>query len=245
MPPEDALAEMDAAGIAVAIVSQCKQWSCERQWMCVDTRLEDVTRFIQASVRFAGLCGYNPFDATESVREMEAARALGFHGTYLNLSSFGVRLSDPRLYPLFAKSAELAQPALVQVPLAEPDLCRCIERIGRDFPELPLAIACPQPARELLALCVSFDHLAYVLDTPALFWLHRQQDTPWNEVAERCMWGSNGAPVSIALQQANSLDLAYETLEAILRSNALRFFAGTSVQRLPNSLSRSVTSAER
>src|ERR1041384_2674576 len=96
MPPEEALAEMDAAGIAVALVSQCKQWSCERQWMCVDTRLEDVARFTRESVRFAGLAGYNPFDATESLREMEAARALGFRGSYFHAASFGVRLGDAR-----------------------------------------------------------------------------------------------------------------------------------------------------
>jgi predicted TIM-barrel fold metal-dependent hydrolase len=123
-PPAEALAEMDAAGVAVAMVSQCKQWSCERQWMCVDTRLEDVVAYTSASIRFAGLAGFNPFDVSESVREMEAARALGFRGAFVNVSNFGLRLSDARYYPLFAKSTELAQPVVVQVSLAEPELVR-------------------------------------------------------------------------------------------------------------------------
>src|ERR1041385_7332939 len=247
MPPEEALTEMDAAGVAVAIVSQCKQWSCERQWMCVDTRLEDVTRFTESSVRFAGLGGYNPFDAGESLREMEAARALGFRGTYLNVASFGIRLSDPRLYPLFAKSMEIGQPAVVQLPLGEPELNRCIERIGRDFPELTLAIAYPQPPPALLALRTSFERLAFVLDTPALLWLHRQHRGQWNDstILDQCMWGRNGAPLAAALHEANALDLPPEVLEAVLRTNALRFFAAMSTNRLPNSLAATVTSAER
>ena len=247
VPPEDALAEMNDAGVAVAIVAQCKQWSCERQWMCVDTRLEDVTRFTQSSVRFAGLCGYNPFDSSESLREMEAARALGFRGVYVNLSSFGLRLSDARLYPLFAKSTELAQPAVVQAPLGEPELDRCVERIGRDFPELALAVVSPQPEPKVLALCASFERLAFVLDTPALLWLYRQHRDQWNDAAivERCMWGSNGAPLAAALHDASMLALPHEILEAVLRTNALRFFAAAAPQRLPNSLSTVVTSAER
>ena len=36
--PALALADMDSAAIDAAFVSQCKKWSCERQWMCVDTR---------------------------------------------------------------------------------------------------------------------------------------------------------------------------------------------------------------
>jgi predicted TIM-barrel fold metal-dependent hydrolase len=246
-PPAEALAAMDAAGIAVAFVSQCKQWSCERQWMCVDTRLEDVARFTRESVRFAGLSGYNPFDVAESIREMEAARSLGFRGTYFHAASFGIRLSDPRLYPLFAKSSELAQAVVVQLALGEPDLVRCTERICRDFPDLLLALVHPRPDSAMLGLCSRFEQLAYVTDSATLAWIYAHERDGLNDptVTERCIWGSNAAPLAEAVAAVIDLSLPTATLEAILRSNALRYFAATPPQRQPQGLSDAVTVAER
>ncbi len=248
--PTDALAEMDGAGVAVAMVSQCKQWSCERQHMCVDTRLEDVARFLQTSVRFAGLAGYNPFDATESVREMEAARALGFRGTYLHAASFGLRLTDARLYPLFAKCAETAMACVVQLPLGEPDVARSIDRIDSDFPELSLAIVHPRPDDAMFALCEKMERLAYVLDTATLAWMMAHARARFDEpyLVERCMWGSNRPEASGLAEtaaKAMALDLPLETLERIVRTNALRFFSATASARAPQALSKSVTAAER
>ncbi len=264
--PGDALADMDAAGVAVAMVSQCKQWSCERQYMCLDARLEDVARFLQASVRFAGLAGYNPFDATESVREIEAACALGFRGTYFHSASFGLPLTDPRLYPLFAKSAEAGLACVVQVAAAEPDAVGSIERICRDFPELSLAIVHPRPddhpsklraglqgtpeSEALLGLCERAERLAYVLDSSTLAWLFASQRWRFDKplAVERWMWGSNGVPLSQAAATAMALDLPLETLEAIVRTNALRFFSAArrgEAGRVPQSLAHSVTAAER
>lgn len=245
--PHDALADMDRAGVAVAMISQCKQWSCERQHMCVDTRLEDVARFLQTSVRFAGLAGYNPFDATESVREIEAARALGFRGTYFHSASFGLRLSDPRLYPLFAKSAEVGLSCVVQLPFSEPDLVRSLERICRDFPELSLAVVHPRPNDDMLALCKQADRLAFVLDTSTLVWMFTNQRSRFDDAlaVERWMWGSNGVVLSQTAREVMALDLPLEALEAIVRTNALRLFAAASAGRVPQSMSQSVTVAER
>ena len=247
IPPADALAEMDWAGVAVAMVSQCKKWSCERQYMCVDTRLEDVARFVQTSVRFAGLAGYNPFDASESVREIEAARTLGFRGTYFHCDSFGLRLTDARLYPLFAKCAEAGLACVVQVPFSEPDLVRSVERICRDFPELSLAIAHPRPEEALFALCEEAERLGYVLDSSTLAWMFASQRSRFDDplTVERWMWGSNGIALSQSAMEVLALDLSLETLEAIVRTNALRFFAAASAGRTPQSMSQSVIAAER
>lgn len=244
--PADALADMDVAGVAAAMISQCKRWSCERQWLCVDTRLEDVARFTAASNRFVGLAGFNPFDATESLREMEAASAIGFRGTYLHAASFAVRLGDARLYPLYAKSAELGQPAIVQVALGEPGLPLCIERIGRDFPELMLAVVHPRPTRELFDACDEFDGLMFVLDTDALTWMRRQSsDLLRPRIVERCMWGSNGARIAESLAEAAAVDLPPRTLEAILRSNALTYFSRYAGPRTAAAITAEIVAAER
>jgi predicted TIM-barrel fold metal-dependent hydrolase len=209
--------------------------------------LEDVARFLAESIRFAGMAGYNPFDAVDSGREMEAARALGFRGTYVNVTGFGLRLSDARLYPLWAKSAELCWPALVQVPLAEPDLARSLERIGSDFPELSLALAHPRPSAEMFAVGERFERLAYVMDSAALDWMWAHQRSLLDDanLVERCLWGSNGAPLAQTAAAAMALDLPLETLERIVRTNTLRFFAAEPPQRTPRSLPDEITSAER
>lgn len=244
--PEAALAEMDAAGVAVALVTQCKRWSCERQWMCVDTRLEDVVRFTATSSRFVGLAGYNPFDAVESLREMEAAHRLGFRGAYLHAESFNVKLGDANLYPLYAKAAEIGMAVVVQVALGEPALPLCMDRIGRDFPDLSLAVVHPKPTLELFEPCGNFPGLSFVVDTAALAWMQRQgPDLLRPHISERCMWGSNGAPLQQSVCEANALDVPDFVLETILRTNALRFFNANSAPPAPSSLSAEVTVAER
>src|SRR6185312_14969013 len=150
---------------------------------------------------FAGLCGFNPFDSAESLREIHAARALGFRGVYVQLDSFGLPLGDARFYPLFATASELAVPAVVQCPANEPSLRRALRRIGRDFPELSLALALPDPQPEDLEVAGDFEGLNFALDTPTLASLCRSRAelfTDWR-FADRCMWGSNGAPLPAAL----------------------------------------------
>ena len=247
LPPEEALSEMDAAGVAVAFIAQCNKITCERQWACVDTRLEDVARFLRASVRFAGLSGYNPFDVADSLREMEAARALGFRGACLDLPGFGLRLDDARFYPLYAKACELGQPTLVQASIAEPGVERSLGNVCRHFPELTLAIAHPQPSNKIFELCETFDRLALALDTPALAWLRRTNPAVFSDVpvVERMMWGSNGQAPANSVDDAMALGLPAATMTAILRGNALRFFAAPPPERRPYSLLDEVTSAER
>jgi predicted TIM-barrel fold metal-dependent hydrolase len=245
--PDAALAAMDAAGIAVAFVAPCTKLTCERQWACVDTRIEDVARFLRASIRFAGLCGYNPFDSADSLREMEATRTLGFRGAYVHLDSFGIPLDDARFYPLFATASQLALPVLLQSSGPEPGAARALRRIGRDFPELALAFSHPAPAFEMFELLSEFDRLAFVLDTGALASLVRDRPSLFdNDLhAARCLWGSNGALLPATLSDAQSLPLSPALLRAILRDNALRFFATTPPPRLPRALDDSNTLAER
>lgn len=245
--PEAALAEMDEAGVAVAFVAPCTQLTCERQWACVDSRLEDVSRFMSASVRFAGLCGFNPFDAAESFREMESARGLGFRGVSVTLSAFGLALGDARYYPLFAKASELQFPAVVQCSPAEPAERRALRRIARDFSELSLAIVVPCISRELSDVIAEFDRLAFILDTASLAMLC-DRNADWLDQAsltERCMWGSNGAPLQASVERFLELPLPQAASSAILRDNALRYFATTPPVRLPRSLDACITAAER
>ena len=166
-PPSEA--QLDQAGIGQALVSQCKKWSCERQWMCVDTRLEDVLRYTESSARFIGLAGYNPFDITESLREIElAVTTHGFRGVYLHADSFKLPLTDARIYPLFAKAAELAVPVLVQLP-AKCDLHDDAGRLATDFPDLSLVLAQPRPQlADIADIAARYENIYFALDPGAI-----------------------------------------------------------------------------
>ena len=256
LPPTDAA--MDAAGIARVLVSQCKRWSCERQWMCVDTRLDDVVRYTAASPRFIGLAGYNPFDIAESFREIEfAVASYAFRGVYLHADSFRLPLTDARLYPLFAKAAELGVPVLLQSsPVPNGDL----DRVTADFPELSLVLAqsCPQLA-DVTAIAAACENVYFALDPGALAHLIHQ----WTALAvahdessssflsevfqQRCMWGSNSQDWCDALRSVNSLPLLPETRACFLHRNAERVFAlgQPAASRTPRSALTEVLAAER
>lgn len=256
LPPTDAA--MDAAGIARVLVSQCKRWSCERQWMCVDTRLDDVLRYTASSPRFIGLAGYNPFDIAESFREIEfAVTTHAFRGAYLHADSFRLPLTDARMYPLFAKAAELGVPVLLQSsPVPSGDL----DRVTADFPDLSLVLAqaCPQLA-EVTALAAACENVFFALDPGALVHLIHQ----WTALAvahdessssflsevfqQRCMWGSNSLDWCDALRSVKSLPLLPETRACFLRRNAERVFAlgQPAAARTPRSALTEVLAAER
>jgi uncharacterized protein len=256
LPP--GTAEMDAAGIARVLVSQCKRWSCERQWMCVDTRLDHVLRYTDASARYVGLAGYNPFDIAESLREIElAVTTHAFRGVYMHAASFSLPWIDPRMYPLFAKAAELGVPVLLQSgPVRRAEL----DRLVADFPELPLVVAEPSPdIAELTAIAEACENVSFALDPAALVHLLHQ----WTALAvahdeshsnfladvfeQRCMWGSNGLDWNDALRTVNSFPLLSETRESFLRRNAARVFAldQPPASRQPRSLITEVLVAER
>ena len=256
VPPADAA--MDAAGIGRVLVSQCKRWSCERQWMCVDTRLDDVLRYTASSPRFVGLAGYNPFDIAESFREIEfAVSTHGFRGAYLHADSFRLPLTDARLYPLFAKAAELGVPVLLQSsPVPRGDL----ERLAADFPPLSLVLAqdCPQLA-DVTAIAAACENVYFALGPSALAHLIHQ----WTALAvahdessssflsevlqQRCMWGSNSLDWSDALRSVNSLPLLPETRACFLQRNAERVFAldQPAAERTPRSVLTEILAAER
>ncbi len=251
---------MDEAGISLALVSQCKKWSCERQWMCVDTRLQDVLRFTDFSSRFVGLAGYNPFDIPESLREIEfAVTTHAFCGVYLHAASFNLPLTDARMYPLFAKAAELAVPVLIRLPEME-DLAGIIRRVAADFSDLKLVLAQSQPELvDLAGIPEQCDNVFFALDPVALSHLTAH----WSELSvereefcraflsqvlqQRCMWGSNGMNWPDAVMAADFLTMLPDARRGFLSRNAERVFAlgQAPASRIPRSVETEVLAAER
>ena len=232
-----ALEMLDRSGIAAAFVAPCRQWSCERQWMCLDRGLDDVLRLVRESARLVGLAGYNPYDIAASLRQIERAARLGFRGVYFRPESFSIAATDARVYPLLGKAAEVGLPLVMEAGTAE--LAPWLERTATDFPELGLALApALQPASagdaasggtasELPALLERHEKLAFVLDATALAELNRGQRQLLEDAAfvARCMWASNGAEPISALDGVAALQLAPALLQDLLRGTASRFFS--------------------
>lgn len=232
--PTQLLPAMDATGIEKAFVTQCKQWSCERQWLCLDTRLEDVARYTSAAPeRFVGLAGYNPFAVSESLREVEfAISKCGFRGVYLHAESFAVALTDRRLYPLYAKAAELAAPLVVQPDAVPSDggvpVISQVAVIAEEFPELQLVVTLNGwPGWEAVdSLCQRRDNLWFGIVADALPRLADQVSDflVAGPGQDRCLWGSNGVAWDKALAQVRDLALPPDIERKLLRDNAWRLF---------------------
>ena len=233
-PPQALVQRMDAAGVEKAFITQCKKWSCERQWLCMDTRLEDVLRYTQACPeRFVGLAGYNPYDIPGSLEEIDgAARRHGFRGVYVNAASFRMPLTGPQMYPLFAKALELGLPVVVQLrnagSLDERFTLLELERVAADFETLVLlgALAEWPEQRETEPVWARQDNVHFVLDSSALFaappWAREFLDSA--EGRDRFCWGSHEADWKVALAQVWALGLAEEIEHSLLRDNARRLF---------------------
>ncbi len=248
---------MDAAGVAAALVAQCDNWSCDRNWLCEETKFDDVREFIESSSRLFGLAGYNPFDITESLRQIElAVGGYDFRGVYVHLAGFGVPLSDARMYPAFAKAAELGVPILVELPkdcAVESE----VERIARDFPDLKIVLAQPNPCvADLMLAAAHCENVFFALDTRSL----EHMMDPWSQLAstrgesspdffaeifeQRCMWGSNGRDWSDAIREPFPLTLTART--NFFEGNAKRVFAldQPPASRKPRSLVSEILAAE-
>ena len=214
---EDIVAAMDRAGVRQALVPQCKRWSCERQWLCVDTKLEDVLRLVrQAPDRLAGLAGYNPFAIAESLREVEAAAGSGgFRGIYLNADSFGLTVSDRRVYPMYAKAGELRWPVMVQ--FGSDSTVAGLLRVAEDFPETALvAVLSRWPGGEVLKQA---ENLYFALPAALL------DEARVAEIGtDRIMWGSQGQDWQEAVSQLMHLQISESCREAFSHATAERVF---------------------
>lgn len=227
------LPAMDRAGVRQALVTQCKRWSCERQWLCVDMRVQDVLSLVRpAPDRLAGLAGYNPHAITESLHEIdEAAASGGFRGIYLNAENFGVTLVDNRVYPLYAKAASLRWPVMVQFGInwksvAYASTFADLLHVAGDFPELTLVAALRWwPSLRMLEQFTALaENLYFAVPAALLDETRLAAEILDSPVAERLMWGSQGRNWAEAVLQLEQLPGSEAALRGLAGATAERVF---------------------
>lgn len=253
-PAGEVLTAMDRAGVRQALVTQCKRWSCERQWLCVDTKLDDVLRLVRtAPARFGGLAGYNPFAIGESVHELEEAEASGgFHGVYLNAENFRLPLTDNRLYPLYAKANELYWPVMVQFGInwqSAPHATTFADllHVADDFGELTLVAALRWwPSRPMLEqFAARAENVVFAVPAALLDEERNAAEMLSGPAGERFVWGSQGRAWKDAVEQLARLPIPGEALRAFAEGTAKRVFGLSGTEPQIAAVSGEVTAAER
>jgi len=216
-------------GLGYVFITQCKRWSCDRRVYCDDAHLDDILRYtVPYPEHFIGISGYNPLEIAHSTHEAEMGiRSHGFRGVYVHPGSFGLTLSDRRMYPLYVKAIEWQVPVILDVRLlsAADHLVRLneMEQVASDFSDLSFVIAQPQwSSEEMLRLVDDLANVNFCFDTPALLApaVRGVVNSPAGRT--RCMWGSNGLPWKEVLTEVVRLDSPHT--RALLRDNAVQLF---------------------
>ncbi len=229
--PDSLVAAMQEVGVQKALLAPCKQWRCERHWICGEVQVDEIASYIQAApARLAGLASYNPYCIIESLSQIRSAvRLLDMRGVYVHTEGAQLSILDRRMYPLYARCVELAVPIVVQVGsngkehLAAPaDLAE----IAKDFSELEIVGAW----KGALDLGMMRDLMAR---HPNLYFAFPVSNKTEQEAiaallsspfGARCMWGSNGLPWEELLENIDSLGLPESVLQAFLNGTAARLF---------------------
>lgn len=233
--PEELIAMMDETGVEKVFLAAWKMFSYWNKKILIDTPNEEVAEVLtKYPHRFVGLAGYNPFRINESLKDIEkAVKEYGFKGVYVHIYGFDIPLDDRKMYPLYAKCMELDVPVAIQVGYvleampSEHGRPIYLDKIALDFPKLKLIgshTGYPW-CEELISICVKFDnvyfgvdaHMPKYLDPSVVRYINtRGQD--------KVIWGTNGLPWKIVLNQIEDLGIREIPKQKLLRDNAIKVF---------------------
>ena len=235
--------QMDQFGIDRVLLTPCQvdPSRCDRQYLCDDALLSEFVQLVHTyPQRFSALAGYNPFDVSDSVRRMEeAVTKQAVRGFYV--SSATLPLLDRRMYPAYAKCAELGVPIMIH---ADPGLAWAeswpmledIRTIATDLPELRAVAACVcwpgvSAARRMLE---QQENIYLAVDANPRRDLAEEVSEFLNSELgrSRCVWGSNGCGWRTAIADLDKLKLSDQARARFTRENAVALF-GLAEQNSP------------
>lgn len=137
---------MDDAGVDMVLIPSAKMASFETSQLIWDITEEQVVEVAEAMPgRVKGLVGIDPRSGMAGVRNLERWVKTGhFVGAHLHSYGFGIPVNHRRLYPFYAKCAELGVPVVMQVGHSAERMPSemgrpiHIDDIALDFPELTI-----------------------------------------------------------------------------------------------------------
>jgi len=232
---EELIRRMDEGGVETVFISDCKMFSYWSKKILMDNGVDKVGKFVMRNPkRFVGLAGYNPYKIMESLKDIEkGVKEYNFKGVYVHIFGFDMYLTDPRMYPLYAKCVELDIPVSMQVGYvleAQPSKFGFpyqLDEIAVHFPELKLVGAhTGYPwVEELLAISFKWDniyvgidaHMPKYMDPSIIKFINtRGQD--------QVVWGTNGLLFKTVLEDLDKLELRDIPKKKLLRDNAIKLY---------------------
>ena len=242
---EDYLVKMDRSGIdrSLLIAVRCGDLAVRGSFEIPYSRVAEICA--AHPDRFSGLAGVDPYRGMQGLRDLEAAvRQHGFVGAHLYPHWFGLAPDDAKYYPYYAKCCELDIPIMMQVgqnlvysrERRLPSVGRpiCLDKVAIDFPELKLLgihIGVPW-TDEMIAMAWKHENVFIGVDAYApKHWppqLVRYLDSYGRD---KVLFGTDWPVIDPerAVAEIDGLKLRPQTMQKLMRDNALRVF------RLPES----------
>jgi len=234
----DLNADMDAAGVTHAVIHAEYETGDP-----ADTLNEAVAKLVTENAdRFSGFgtISMQPFSIRRALGQLEDISRLGLVGVGCQPSFVGMAIDDRRMYPIYARAAELGLPVAVHTGInytthqpIRNDHPLQVDQVACDFPDVTI-IACHAGwpwAADMVAVMrkhpnvyAEFGGLAprYVLE----------QNTGWevmhrfmnSVLREQVLFGTDWPVFTMdrALEEWRGGDLKAEVLEALLHGNATR-----------------------
>lgn len=230
---EELVVAMQRAGIERLLLAPCSvdPRRCDRHYLCHDVALEDMIHHIASyPASFSGLAGYDPNNIVDSLRQVDAAiRDYNLKGVYVNTGVLRTSLLDRRLYPGFAKAAELNTTLMIRIHEDQgTGRLEQVSVLAGDFPTLRIAVACDcwPLIDEMRSLLYRWDNLFFVLDANVPSDQAEETSVFLNSEMgqERCLWGSNRDSWQDSLHKIDQWGLTGEARVRFLRENAVRVF---------------------
>lgn len=230
--PQDLIAEMDAAGVSMSLISA---WRGPQGALISNDEVETVIE--AAPGRLCGLMSVDLFDPMGAVREIRNRAAGGkFVGVRIVPWLWGLPPNDRRYYPIYAACIDAGLPFCTQIghtgPLKSSETGRPIpylEDVLLEFPELAVVgghVGFPWIG-EVVSLAHKFQN--FYVDTSA-YALHRLPPDFVRfmkaEGRSRVMFGTNSPMLSAkrCLDRLDDLALDEGTRKLFLAENAQRVF---------------------
>ena len=247
-PPEYMLEMMDRSKVQLSLVISL--WCAngvggEELYVAAE---EMLPMFAAHPTKFLGLVGISPIrawtDKYYGPRYIDRmVRQYGFKGAHMYPHWFGIRIDDPRMYPIFEKCVELDVPISFQTGqgtmrsnsriVARPIW---IDNIARDFPELRIvALHSGYPwEEELVALAINNENIFICPDVPpprlwhtaVLEYLKEEGRFEGLGGSSKVVWATDWPlqDQETSLKEIDALALAPQIRRKLVRDNAIRIF---------------------
>lgn len=234
-PPEQMIAQMDESGVERVFLTKLLMFSYinkEPLETCTTRELIDVVK--KYPNKFSAYGTYNPYRISDSLAELEmCVKEHGFKGAFVHIYGFDIPLDDKKMYPLYAKCAELDIPVVMQVGYvlegmpSEGGRPILLDRIALDFPRLKiLGSHTGYPwCEELIAVAYKFDNVYFGASAHfPRYWEPNVVKFISTRGKDKAIFGTNSIPFKPMLSQIDELGLKEEVKTKLLHDNAVKFF---------------------